>query len=154
MIRRPPRSTLPHTLFPSTTLFLSAVYRARANGDAAWADSRIASAIAARATIDLPDQQKWIEQVAAATGISAAILQQLVELADAGKFDGAADQTIAALLAWLGEKPPLLLALVRPESLQGLFGDKYKQRPTDADRAAVALRLVTATEGKRECKSM
>src|SRR3546814_7309343 len=82
MIRRPPRSTLPHTLFPSTTLFLSAVYRARANGDAAWADSRIASAIAARATIDLPDQQKWIEQVAAATGISAAILQQLVELAD------------------------------------------------------------------------
>src|SRR3546814_10939315 len=49
-----------------------AVYRARANGDAAWADSRIASAIAARATIDLPDQQKWIEQVAAATGISAA----------------------------------------------------------------------------------
>src|SRR3546814_13647199 len=46
-----------------------AVYRARANGDAAWADSRIASAIAARATIDLPAQQKWIEQVDAATGI-------------------------------------------------------------------------------------
>src|SRR3546814_15994925 len=81
-----------------------AVYRARANGDAAWADSRIASAIAARATIDLPDQQKWIEQVAAATGLSAAILQQLVDLADAGKFECSAGQTNPAPLAWLGEQ--------------------------------------------------
>src|SRR3546814_11482188 len=32
--------------------------------------------------------------------------------------------------------------LVRPESLQGLFGDKYKKLPTDADRAAVALPAV------------
>jgi superfamily II DNA/RNA helicase len=115
-----------------------AVFRARASGDAAWADSRVGSAIAARAAIDLPDQHKWIEQVAAATGITAAILQQLVELADAGKLDGTADQVIAVLLAWLGEKPSLLMELVRPESLEGLFGDKYKKLPTDADRAALA----------------
>ena len=119
-----------------------AVFRARGSGDAVWADSRVASAIAARATIDLPDQQKWLEQVAAATGITAAILQQLVELADAGKLDGTAEQVVAALLAWLGEKPSLLMDLVRPENLEGLFGDKYKKLPTDADRAAVALPAV------------
>src|SRR3546814_16812285 len=91
-----------------------AVYRARANGDAAWADSRIASAIAARATIDLPDPQKWIEQVAAETGIRAALLQQIVDLADAGKFDGADDPTTAELLAGMGGKPQVNMALVRP----------------------------------------
>src|SRR3546814_1953014 len=32
--------------------------------------------------------------------------------------------------------------LVRPESLQGLFGDKYKKLPTDVDRASFALPAV------------
>ncbi|MES0041475.1 DEAD/DEAH box helicase [Mesorhizobium sp. M0091] len=121
-----------------------AVYQARANGDVAWADSRVAAAIAARSSVELPEQQKWIERVAGSTGISVLVLQQLVDIADQGGFDGTAGEVVGALLNWLAGQPILLMDLVRPESLEGLFGDKYKKLATDADRAAVALPAISA----------
>jgi hypothetical protein len=80
-----------------------------------------------------------VEQVAGSTGLSVEILQQLVDIADAGSFGGTATEVMAALLGWLANKPVLLLDLVRPESLEGLFGDQYKKLPSDAHRARQAL---------------
>jgi hypothetical protein len=119
-----------------------AAYRAKAIGDEEWIKTRIASAVAARTTVELPDEGRWIERVAGSTGLSVEILQQLVDLADAGSFGGTATEVVAALLGWLAKKPILLMDLVRPESLEGLFGEHYKKLPSDSHRAQQALDAV------------
>jgi hypothetical protein len=111
-------------------------------GDQAWVESRINSALAARAVFELPDGEKWIEQVAGSTGLSIALLQQLVELMDAGAVDGSAVEVVAALLAWLSTNPIMLMDLVRPNSLEELFGDKYKKLRDDNERAQHALPVI------------
>jgi hypothetical protein len=134
-----------------------AVYRAKAQGDQEWIDSRIAAAMAARSSVELSDDGKWIEQVAGSTGLSVELLQQLVDLADSGAFEGTTMEAIGALLDWLAEKPTILLDLVRPESLEGLFGEKYKNLSSDVERAgqalpAVALLLPLWMSGVPLCK--
>jgi len=92
---------------PAATLLKRtfAAYRAGLRGDHNWVQSRIDAAIAARANANLPDKEKWIEQVAGSTGLSVGILQQLIKLVDAGAFDGTAIEVVAALLAWLDTNP-------------------------------------------------
>jgi hypothetical protein len=119
-----------------------AAYRANVRGDQAWVESRVNAALAARAVFELPDGEKWIEQVAGSTGLSVALLKQLVELLDAGAFDGSALKVVAALLAWLDTKPIVLMDLVRPDSLEELFGDSYKKLRNDTERAHHALPVV------------
>jgi hypothetical protein len=119
-----------------------AAYRAGLRGDQAWIQSRVNAALAARAKPELPDKEKWIEQVAGSSGLSVALLQQLVELLDAGAFDGSAVEVVAALLAWLDTKPLMLMDLVRPDSLEELFGDRYKKLRNDTERAQHALRVI------------
>jgi superfamily II DNA/RNA helicase len=134
-----------------------AAYRAKSDGDQVWIDSRIAAAIAARSSVVLPDDSKWIEQVAGSTGLSVDILQQLVNLADSGRFNGTTMETVAALLDWLAKKPITLMDIVRPESLEGLFGEAYKKLPSDVERAgqgvsAISLLLPLWMSGVPLCK--
>src|SRR5665213_2878556 len=56
-----------------------AAYRATQANDTDWIETRMASAIAARARVHLTDQDRWIEQIAGSTGLSIGLLQQLVE---------------------------------------------------------------------------
>jgi len=116
--------------------------RANVLGDQAWIDSRVGAALAARAAFELPDREKWIEQVAGSTGLSDILLQQLVELLDGGAFAGSAVEVVAALLAWLATNSIMLMDLVRPESLEELFGDKYKKLRNDNERAQHALPVI------------
>ena len=129
---------------PAATLLKRtfAAYRAGLRGDQAWIQSRVNAALAARATPELPEKEKWIEQVAGSTGLAVALLQRLVELLDAGAFDGGAIEIVAALLAWLDTKPIMLMDLVRPDSLEELFGDKYKKLRNDTERAQHALPVI------------
>jgi hypothetical protein len=120
-----------------------AAYRAKSDGDQEWIDSRIAAAIAARSSVALPDDRKWIEQVAGSTGLSVDILQQLVDLADNGGFSGTTMESVGALLDWLAKKPIILMEIVRPESLEGLFGEAYKRLPSDAERVRQALAAIS-----------
>jgi superfamily II DNA/RNA helicase len=134
-----------------------AAYLARAGGDKEWIESRIAAAIAARSSVELPDDGKWIEQVAGSTGLSVELLRQLVDLADSGSFDGTTMETVGVLLDWLAKKPVMLMDIVRPESLEGLFGEKYKKLSSDAERAeqalpAIALLLPLWMSGVPLCK--
>jgi hypothetical protein len=63
-------------------------------------------------------------------------------LLDTGALDGNAIEVVMALLAWLGTKPIMLMDLVRPDSLEELFGDKYKKLPNEAERAQHALPVI------------
>jgi hypothetical protein len=119
-----------------------AAYRARLNSDEDWISTRVAAAVAARTNVELAEEKKWIEQVASATGLSVQTLQHIVDLADAGSFDGTAVQAVAVLLSWLARDPIILMELVRPENLEGLFGTKYKKLPSDAHRAQQALSAI------------
>ncbi|RIV84005.1 helicase [Aurantiacibacter xanthus] len=114
-------------------------YRALAAADADWLSTRVASALAARATLELPEADRWIEQVSSATGLSVALLQQISELLDTGSFSGTAEQVIAALLDWLDAHPSQLLRLLRPESLEEAFGTPYKSLGDDEARGKHAL---------------
>lgn len=114
-------------------------YRALIAADADWVSTRVASALAARTTLDLPESDRWIEQVSGATGLSVALLRQIVELIDAGAFSGTALEVVAALLDWLHAHPSQLLSLVRPESLEEMFGTPYKDLPNDEARGKHAL---------------
>ena len=120
-----------------------AVFRAKAAGDLAWVKSRVTTALAARTKTNLPEEGKWIEQVGGATGLSVGILQEILALAENGHLDGTSLDVITALLAWLATKPIILMDMVRPESLEGLFGEKYKELPNDEQRAIQALAAIT-----------
>lgn len=114
-------------------------YRAQVSADAEWLNTRIASALAARATLERSETDHWIEQVSGATGLSIDILQQIVELLDAGALSGTALEVVAALLDWLDANPRQLLSLVRPESLEAMFGTTYTSLPDDEARGKYAL---------------
>lgn len=114
-------------------------YRALVAADADWLSTRVASALAARAALDLPEPDRWIEQVAGATGLSVALLQQIVERLDAGAFSGTALEVVTVLLDWLDAHPSHLLSLLRPESLEEMFGTPYKKLTDDEARGKHAL---------------
>lgn len=114
-------------------------YRAMIAGDSDWLSSRVASALAARATLDLPESDRWIEQVSGATGLSAFLLQEILERLDAGAFSGTAVEVMIALLDWLDSQPRLVLTLIRPEGLEEMFGTPYKNLADDHTRGKHAL---------------
>lgn len=114
-------------------------YRAMIAANADWLSTRVASALAARAAISLPEADRWIEQVAGATGLSVTLLQQIIEKLDAGAFTGTAIEVVMALLDWLDANPSQLLSLVRPESLEEMFGTAYKNLADDQARGQHAL---------------
>lgn len=118
-----------------------AAYRRKQAGDEAWTSSRINAALAARPAA-AEEEFRWIGLVAAATGQSIELLEGVLALVDGGALEGDAGQVIAALLGWIEQMPVLLLDLVRPESLEGLFGEAYKKLPTDEARALQALEMI------------
>lgn len=116
-------------------------YRKTQAGDTAWIASRVAAAVAARPPA-AKDEVHWLGLVCASTGLSLALLESLLELVDSDALAGNATDAVAALLTWVREAPLRLMDLVRPESLEGLFGDAYKKLPSDEARALQALDLI------------
>lgn len=114
-------------------------YRALLAADADWLSTRVSAALAARQALDLPELDRWIEQVAGATGIPVALLQQIVELLDAGALYKSAPEVVCALLDWLDAHPRELFGLIRPESLEEMFGTTYKDLADDTARGKHAL---------------
>ncbi|WP_219929843.1 DEAD/DEAH box helicase [Teichococcus aestuarii] len=118
-----------------------AAYAKAKSGDPEWILSRVASALEARPAAAATDVH-WLGLVAASTGLSIELLQSLLALVDSSAFAGNAKQAMAELFAWMRQLPLRLMDLVRPESLEGLFGDAYKELETDHDRALQALDLI------------
>jgi hypothetical protein len=110
-------------------------------GDSAWIQSRVAAAVAARPPAAAAEVL-WLGLVAASTGLSVELLQSLLNLVESGALAGSATQAVTALLAWVRLAPRRLMELVRPESLEGMFGDAYKKLATDDERALQALDMI------------
>jgi hypothetical protein len=118
-----------------------AAYRRKQADEETWISSRINAALAARPAA-AEEEFRWIGLVAAATGQSVDLLERVLALVDGGALEGDAGQVIASLLGWIEQMPGRLLELVRPESLEGLFGEAYKKLPTDEARALQALEMI------------
>ncbi|WP_152047169.1 DEAD/DEAH box helicase [Aureimonas psammosilenae] len=110
-------------------------------GDSAWLLSRTAAAVAARPAASA-FEVSWLSATAASTGLSTELLESLLHLVDSGALVGSAPQIMVSLLAWVQQTPRRLMDLVRPEGLEGLFGDAYKKLATDDERAVQALELI------------
>lgn len=118
-----------------------AAYRRKQAGDEAWISSRIKAALSARpAAAD--EEFRWIALVAAATGQSIDLLEGLLALVDSGALKGDAAQVMATLLGWIEQMPARLFELMRPESVEGLFGEAYKKLPTEEARALKAFEMI------------
>ena len=143
--RPPPRPQTPRLGLPDPAEVMLkrsfAAYRRKQAGDEAWISSRIKAALAARPAA-AEEEFRWVSLVAAATGQSIDLLEGVLALVDGGALEGDAGQLIAALLGWIEQMPARLLELVRPESLEGLFGEAYKKLPTDEARALQALEMI------------
>ncbi|WP_247316437.1 DEAD/DEAH box helicase [Bradyrhizobium sp. 48] len=92
-----------------------AVYRAKKESHEDWIATRVSAALAARSSVRIDDESKWIEHVAGSTGLSVQILQQLIHLVDGGVFEGSTVAAIKNLLEWIAKNPATLMDLVRPE---------------------------------------
>lgn len=115
-------------------------YRARVRGDAQWIKSRAAAAIQLR-NADPDITNSWIDQIAAASGISARILTKLSQhlLATASVTTPTTEGWRAWMLAWLRANAEDIPQLIRRESLEGIFGSKYKKLDSDKDKGLYAI---------------
>jgi hypothetical protein len=117
-----------------------AAYRARARGDQAWVDTRIEAAITARrADPEAPEVLTWADRLAAAAGVPVAIIRDISEaFAGSLRHDAPMLEWCNWFAEWLGERPRLIPALIRRESLEGLLGTKYKKLEEDEERGQYA----------------
>ena len=115
-------------------------YRARMQGNVQWIKSRTTAAIKLRnADPDLTNS--WIDQIAAASGISARILTKLTQhlLATASATPPTTAGWRTWLLAWLRGNAGDIPKLIRQESLEGLFGSTYKKLEGDEAKGLYAI---------------
>jgi superfamily II DNA/RNA helicase len=127
-----------------------AAYRARVQGDQAWVDTRIAAAIAARhADPEVPEVLTWADRLAASAGVPVTIIRALGEsLGGPIRADATILEWCNWLSTWLGERPHLIPALIRRESLEGLLGTKYKNLGEDSERGRYALPYLVQLLGR------
>ncbi len=119
-----------------------AAYRATQAGKTEWVEARIAAAVAHRPAAALIEQDRWIEHVASSTGLRVNLLQELSGMLDAGAFKGGAPHAVQVLLDWIEAKPRLMFEFIRPQNVEGLFGQAYKKLKDDASRGAFALPMI------------
>ncbi|MDW9543843.1 DEAD/DEAH box helicase [Sinorhizobium meliloti] len=116
-----------------------AAYRARRDGNEHWIESRIEAALGAKSLIGESSARGWIDLVSGSTGVSVQNLRGIQTLLDNGSLEGSAIEITTKLLKWIAEIPDRLLDFVRPENLEGLFGEAYKKLPSDEERGEQGL---------------
>ncbi|WP_439359079.1 DEAD/DEAH box helicase [Bradyrhizobium sp. DASA03007] len=144
LLSRLPKGSGPDPAEPASHLISRsfAAFRARRSHDAQWIKTRTEAAIRLR-NADPDITNTWIDEIAAASGIPARLLTSLVHHLLASANAGALPQTTAAwrtwLFTWLRNNPSSIPQLMRPESLEGMFGTPYKRLKNDDDRGIFAL---------------
>lgn len=119
-------------------------FRARKKGDQQWIASRIESAISSRnADLDISKLPSWADRLAAASGISAAIIRELGEpLSGSVNHWATSDAWYQWLREWLKDRPTLLPTLIRKETLEVFLGKSYKKLTDDVSRGKYAAKLL------------
>ncbi len=134
---------------PARTMLRSsfAAYRKRKAGKTDWIESRIDAALARRAERAPPEDTTWLSKIASSAGLPVEILASLAKWIDNGEFAGDAVACMNALFRWLEKNPANVLQLLRPTSVEGLFGKDYKEFATSVEQARFALPVLrTLTE--------
>lgn len=115
-----------------------AAFQAQRRGDLDWVETRIATALRARAELSEEGTVDWLETAASLTGVPVPVLSQISAL-----FEGNEEETFPAaigrLFDWLDGTPEALFSLLRPENIAGLFGTQFEKLNTNAERGRVAL---------------
>ena len=122
-----------------------AAFLHRRLGDESWTESRVAAALAARKVVVDSEDRHWADDVAAAAAIDVEIVRSLADRIDVeGPEDGSDVPTRRAwILAWLASKPELVVQLCRRESLDGLFGQRYKALTDAREKGEIALPIIS-----------
>jgi superfamily II DNA/RNA helicase len=116
-----------------------AAYRAKSQNRNDWVESRVNAALAARANRNEISEPDWIDLVSGSTGVPVHLLHGIQKLLDDGALNGSALHIMSTILAWILGQPEILVELVRPENVEGLFGEAYKDLDTDRERGEVAI---------------
>ena len=85
-----------------------------------------------------------MEQVASSVAVSIESLRQILLLVEADRFGDDAVKAVTQLLDWLLARPQIAVEILRVENLEGLFGTKFRELPTDAQKVQEALPIVMA----------
>jgi hypothetical protein len=121
-----------------------AAYRARAKGDENWIGERIEAVLAARrADPEAASTLTWADRLAAAAGVPVAIVRSLGEfLSQAIDRNASVQAWYKWVVDWLTANPTYIPRLIRRESLESLFGAKYKALMDDSVRGLSAAPLL------------
>lgn len=113
-------------------------YKALRRGDLNWIESRVNTVIRLCPESDLEDSEAWIGQVSNATGLTIAILRQIMKLFDDNKLSGNPIEIVYNLLDWLEMYPDSLMTVMRPSNLAKMCGNTYKNATTEKMKAKIA----------------
>ncbi|WP_211257423.1 hypothetical protein [Muricoccus aerilatus] len=116
-----------------------AAYRKRVAGDAEWIRSRIEAAMVSRASKVVAVETSWLAPLASSTGLPVEMLASLSGELESGAFSGTMSECIDRLFDWLTGNPAYVLQLLRPASMEGLFGKSYKELEGSVEKAIYAL---------------
>lgn len=117
-------------------------YRMRKENRYEWIESRINSAIERRAALAPKQEITWLERLASSTGLPYEIIASLTSLLESERFEGDSYQCMETLFNWIHTRPEWLLQLIRPNDIEGLFGESYRSLKSDVDRANRALPVI------------
>ena len=83
----------------------------------------------------------WAEQLAASAGVPVDVISALGEWLEEGLATGLASvcEWRDAVFKWLGGRPELIPALLRPEALEGLLGKRWRELEDESARGRLAL---------------
>jgi superfamily II DNA/RNA helicase len=121
-----------------------AAYRARTSGDENWIRERIEAVLAARrADPEAAAILTWADRLAAAAGVPVAIVRSLGDsLSPTIDRNASVQAWYKWVVDWLTANPALVPQLIRRESLESLFGAKYKALADDSARGLYAAPLL------------
>jgi hypothetical protein len=117
-------------------------FAARARNDDAWVQSRIDAVLAVRrADPEAAEAMTWAERLAAAAGVSVAIIRDLGNWLNGRPVvdDASIGDWREAVFDWLEQRPALIPSLLRREGLEGLLGAPYRRLQDDDARGRLAL---------------
>jgi hypothetical protein len=117
-------------------------FMARERNDEAWIQSRVDAVIALRrADPNAAEELTWVERIAAAAGVSVAVVRDITDWLN--RQPVAEGATVVdwreAIFDWLDQLPALVPSLLRREGLEGLFGTQYRRLERDEDRGRLVL---------------
>jgi hypothetical protein len=120
-----------------------AAYRKRQDGEEDWVESRTAAALSLLNDDDkeLPVESLSLRNTASMLGLPEDVLKDMSNALVEEGFQSFQSVEVLCdwIFAWLAEKPEYLARVIKPDSLEYLFGTDFKKLKDDAARASYAL---------------